>query len=450
MKHKARIAALSASLLIMVGGGHALRASSAPPAEHPTRALSVTRASVTIPDAASPQDPVVLQGSPVTSTRGLSQSASAVGSNETLRPEVVNAYTKAVALAPAACHLSVSLLAAIGQVESGNLATSTIIDNRVVPGVLGPVLDGHGFARIPDTDDGRWDGNTSWDRALGPMQLVPASWRVVGLDLDDDGIRDPQNVFDAAGAAMVYLCSGGRDLATAGDLTDAVLDYNHSVRYLHLVLAWQTVFEATDITGLRSEPVLGAWALPALPDHTLVSGGAGVRDKEPSQPSSTKSRSTARSSASKSTPHSSAPLTRTGPVGSGAHAGDVPGSSAGPTPDPGGRPGPDPDPKSGPKSDPKTDPKTDPETGPATDPATDPATAPVADPPASCLPEDPTSLEPGVDPDVVPDAVPDPVPVPEPVPGVVPSLTPEDGTPPDPCDPPVPDEAAASQAPSAP
>ena len=60
-----------------------------------------------------------------------------------IRPELVDAYTLAVALAPTECHLSLSLLAAIGQVESGNLAGQRIdAQHRVVPGVLGPVLNG--------------------------------------------------------------------------------------------------------------------------------------------------------------------------------------------------------------------------------------------------------------------------------------------------------------------
>ena len=129
------------------------------------------------------------------------------------------AYTLAVAVSPTGCHITTPILAAIGQVESGNLAGKTLDENhRVVPAILGPVLDGKKYRAVADTDAGTWDANTKWDRALGPMQIIPASWRVVGLDMDGDGVRDPQNVYDSAGAAMVYLCSGGRDLATAEGL----------------------------------------------------------------------------------------------------------------------------------------------------------------------------------------------------------------------------------------
>ena len=168
-----------------------------------------------------------------------------------------------------------SLLAAIGQVESGNLANRSIDANhRAVPAVLGPVLNGHDVQAIADTDNGRWDGNKVWDRAIGPLQLIPASWRVVGLDMDGDGQRDPQNVYDAAGSAMTYLCSNGRDLATPKGLNEAVLAYNNSEKYLQLVLEWKTAFDAADITGLESESAPTAWAAPSIAPQPLPAGSA--------------------------------------------------------------------------------------------------------------------------------------------------------------------------------
>ena len=166
-----------------------------------------------------PEKALVVQAALSSNTRGWARGSGAVPDAEQgIRPELVDAYTLAVALAPTECHLSLSLLAAIGQVESGNLAGQRIdAQHRVVPGVLGPVLNGSEYAAIPDTDNGRWDGHRTWDRALGPLQLLPASWRVAGMDADGDGRRDPQNVYDAAGAAMVYLCDGGRDLGTRRD-----------------------------------------------------------------------------------------------------------------------------------------------------------------------------------------------------------------------------------------
>ncbi len=272
MKYKIAISVLVLSVMVVLVGGHAIRTRT--PDTSPPRALPLQQASVTVP---GPKDPVVVPGAFSANTRGWSHAsqAAARAGKDGIRPELLDAYTLAAALAPADCHLSVSLLAAIGQVESGNLANRSIDANhRAVPAVLGPVLNGHDVQAIADTDNGRWDGNKVWDRAIGPLQLIPASWRVVGLDMDGDGQRDPQNVYDAAGSAMTYLCSNGRDLATPKGLNEAVLAYNNSEKYLQLVLEWKTAFDAADITGLESESAPTAWAAPSIAPQPLPAGSA--------------------------------------------------------------------------------------------------------------------------------------------------------------------------------
>ncbi|MEO5982225.1 MAG: lytic transglycosylase domain-containing protein [Pedococcus sp.] len=147
------------------------------------------------------------------------------------------AYRSAVASAPSSCRLPVQLLAAIGQVESGSLAGRRLdSSHRVVPAVLGPVLNGGGFAAIFDTDNGRYDGDTMWDRAVGPMQFIPSTWQSWGRDGNADGARDPQNVEDSAFSAAAYLCANNRDLSTSAGLRSAILSYNHSDVYLADVL----------------------------------------------------------------------------------------------------------------------------------------------------------------------------------------------------------------------
>ena len=148
-----------------------------------------------------------------------------------------SAYRSAVASAPTSCNLPVELLAAIGQVESGSLAGRRLDSHhRAVPAVLGPVLNGGAFAAIFDTDDGRLDGDPTWDRAVGPMQFIPSTWQRWGRDGNADGTRDPQNVEDSAFSAAAYLCAGGRDLSTSAGLRSAILSYNHSDVYLADVL----------------------------------------------------------------------------------------------------------------------------------------------------------------------------------------------------------------------
>jgi hypothetical protein len=87
---------------------------------------------------------------------------------------LLQAYRTAAGQVPASCHLPVSLLAAIGQVESGSLANLPL-DARHRTSVLGPVLDGNHVAAVRDTDQGRYDGNRTWDRAVGPMQFIPST-----------------------------------------------------------------------------------------------------------------------------------------------------------------------------------------------------------------------------------------------------------------------------------
>ena len=97
------------------------------------------------------------------------------------------------------------------------------------PGIIGLPLNGtNGTARITDTDDGRWDHDTTYDRAVGPMQFIPGTWRIVGADADGDGARDPQDMNDAATGTAIYLCSGPGDLRRGGDLYGAIERYNNS------------------------------------------------------------------------------------------------------------------------------------------------------------------------------------------------------------------------------
>ncbi|MFI2423101.1 lytic murein transglycosylase [Streptomyces sp. NPDC018955] len=137
------------------------------------------------------------------------------------------------------CRLPWELLAAIGKVESGQARGGAVDRNGTTRGrITGPPLDGRGFALIRDTDGGAHDGDTVYDRAVGPMQFLPSTWARWGTDGNGDGRADPNNVFDAALAAGHYLCAGDRDLGRAADLDRAVLSYNHSRRYLELVRYW--------------------------------------------------------------------------------------------------------------------------------------------------------------------------------------------------------------------
>jgi hypothetical protein len=160
------------------------------------------------------------------------------------------------------CGLAWYHLAGIGRVESGH-ARGGQADRagNTVPLILGPVLDGRGFAAIADTDRGELDGDPRWDRAVGPMQFIPGTWRRYAADGNGDGIASPHNIFDAALAAGHYLCSGGLDLREPADLNAAVFRYNPSENYVRMVQGWMDVY-ANGALGIAAQPP-GAAPYPA-------------------------------------------------------------------------------------------------------------------------------------------------------------------------------------------
>jgi membrane-bound lytic murein transglycosylase B len=115
------------------------------------------------------------------------------------------------------CGLSWNTLAAIGYAESrhGTHAGSALAgDGTAVPPIVGIALDGASTAHIPDSDAGAVDGDASYDRAVGPMQLIPQTWRNWHVDANADGVEDPQNIDDATMASANYLCRASGDMAT--------------------------------------------------------------------------------------------------------------------------------------------------------------------------------------------------------------------------------------------
>lgn len=141
------------------------------------------------------------------------------------------------------CNLDWSLVASIGRIESNHARHGKVdIDGNTTPNILGPVLNGGGFAAIQDTDGGKWDGDNRWDRAVGAMQFIPSTWEAYKADGNDDGVMNPHNVFDETVAAGKYLCSGNLDLSNDKDRAAAVFRYNHSDSYVATVLLWADAY----------------------------------------------------------------------------------------------------------------------------------------------------------------------------------------------------------------
>jgi membrane-bound lytic murein transglycosylase B len=114
------------------------------------------------------------------------------------------------AAAPTCPGLSWTVLAAIGQVETGH---------------------------------GR-DLSTSSAGAQGPMQFEPATFAAYAADGDGDGVANIMDPADAIYTAAHYLCANGAGISP-GALNGAILHYNHAVWYLDMVLKLAPMYAAT-------------------------------------------------------------------------------------------------------------------------------------------------------------------------------------------------------------
>lgn len=192
------------------------------------------------------------------------------------------AYQRAAAginKADPSCRLSWELIAAIGRVESdhGRIGGNTLDAGGIArPGIYGIALDGRNKTRrITDTDAGRYDKDTVHDRAVGPMQFIPSTWAVVGVDGDGDGRRNPQDIDDAALAAAVYLCSGRDDLSTEKGQRASIYRYNHSNDYVDLVLAVMQAYIDGDAGAGSTDVNLSALPAPERPRFGPAATGNG-------------------------------------------------------------------------------------------------------------------------------------------------------------------------------
>jgi hypothetical protein len=190
--------------------------------------------------------PAATPGVPTSTTAPAPYVVSA-GTSRGIPVQVLAAYQAAartMATEAPSCHLPWALLAGIGRIESDHADNGNLdATGKTVTPIVGPKLDGTGhFARIMDTDRGLWDGDKKYDRAVGPMQFLPDTWRGIGQDGNGDGVPDPENMSDAALGAAAYLCAGGGDLATRNGLLAAVYRYNRSWEYVSMVLTWAGIY----------------------------------------------------------------------------------------------------------------------------------------------------------------------------------------------------------------
>ncbi|MEU8795125.1 lytic transglycosylase [Streptomyces sp. NPDC048643] len=215
--------------------------------------------------------------SPKPSPTAGSGTPAATGAAEAGIPaSVLDAYKRAeesLRASKPGCNLPWQLLAAIGKVESGQARGGRVdASGTTLSPILGPVLNGNGFASISDTDHGAYDGDSTYDRAVGPMQFIPSTWDWAGRDGNDDGKKDPNNIYDAALAAGHYLCRFDHDMSVQAQMNQSILSYNNSTAYLNTVLSWLEFYRR----GTHEVPD-GTGTLPShhSDDATTPSPGAG-------------------------------------------------------------------------------------------------------------------------------------------------------------------------------
>lgn len=211
-------------------------------------------------------------------------SVAAIPGQPGMTPKALGAYLHAeetLATVSPACHVSWRTIAAIASVEGlhgeyGGRRLSP--DGRPGSPIVGIALNGQTVdnygnttAALVDTDGGRYDGDASFDRAVGPLQFIPQTWATWKRDGDGDGEMDPQDIDDAALAAGAYLCNYG-SLRYWDGWSRAVFGYNHSGAYVNSVKASLDRvlrLRLPDFEGdeaLRQRSPYGAWVpMPVEP-----------------------------------------------------------------------------------------------------------------------------------------------------------------------------------------
>lgn len=160
----------------------------------------------------------------------------------------------------AGCNAEWWMIAGVARVESrhGRIGGRELqAAGRPSAPIIGIALDGGpGVRAIHDTDDGRYDGDEEWDRAVGPLQFIPETWRGRGRDATGDGVADPQNIYDAAYSAGRYLCALGGDLSSRGALRAAFFGYNNSTAYVDAVITHADRYSTFELPSLTSAEAL--------------------------------------------------------------------------------------------------------------------------------------------------------------------------------------------------
>ncbi len=189
---------------------------------------------------------------------------------------VLDAYWKAARIsrliAPG-CGIEWWALAGIGKIESrhGTYGGAEVrADGSLTKPIIGiPLTGSGGTAAIGDSDGGLIDGDPTVDRAAGPMQFIPQTWQAYGVDGNQDGVVEIQNIYDAAASAARYLCAAAGSMTDVAGLQRGYFAYNRSSAYVASVLAQAVRYgNAVELDGVARPPA----APPPPPPTTPATG----------------------------------------------------------------------------------------------------------------------------------------------------------------------------------
>ncbi|KKQ90869.1 MAG: NLP/P60 protein [Berkelbacteria bacterium GW2011_GWA1_39_10] len=157
---------------------------------------------------------------------------------DTTNPFVLRSDNRQVAIAVGQANVDKNSKKATGQIAyAGRIETVSGVENFI--GLYKDAASRYGIpwqvlAAVHYVETGA-SGSTdrsSYAGAQGPMQFMPGTWRAYGVDGNNDGVTDANDVNDAVyGAANLLAASG----AAEGNVDGALFNYNHSQSYVNKV-----------------------------------------------------------------------------------------------------------------------------------------------------------------------------------------------------------------------
>ncbi|GAA0269958.1 hypothetical protein GCM10010302_04400 [Streptomyces polychromogenes] len=218
---------------------------------------------------------------------GSSVSAAAAGIPERMFAAYLTGAAQVTSYVPGCRGMRWQVLAGIARVESDHAAGHLVgASGDISPIITGPRLDGSdaggNTTAIRDTDGGRWDNDSAFDRAVGPFQFLPETFRAYGKDVNKDGQISPHNADDAAASAAVYLCGDGRNLGDREQLRAAIHTYNLSWAYVDDVMSGIDRYDALGTTPALPSGNVGAVVQAALAQQGIPYSWGGGGPEGPS------------------------------------------------------------------------------------------------------------------------------------------------------------------------